>query len=404
MGTRELLDVEEALEEILGLIGPLEPESTPVDLAVGRALSQDVRAVRTLPPWDNSAMDGYALRSADVQSPPARLEVVEAIYAGQAPTRSVGPGQCARIMTGAQVPPGADAVVMQEKTRAAGAQQVDVLESVPPGASVRRAGEDAKAGELLLRRETSLGLPEAGLLWGQQIGTVSVPRAPRVAILSTGDELCGIEDAPNGRIVDSNSPVLAQAVRRAGGVPKPLGIARDTLADVVHRLSAAEGADLVLTVAGVSVGEKDYVRAALESIGVTMRFWKVAMRPGKPLAVGTRGRTLFMGLPGNPTSALVTFELFVRPALRKMQGLGTAWPRSMGVCAEPLRKAPGLTHFVRATAEWKDGTLHARPLATQGSGALRSAAAATHLLVFPKEARGLAVGDPVELISVSWNA
>ncbi|WP_257447329.1 molybdopterin molybdotransferase MoeA [Archangium lipolyticum] len=402
-----LLPVEEARARTLALVSPLPQEWVRMEEALGRALAVDVRAQRTLPPWDNSAMDGFAVRSADLTAPPPiRLQVRETIYAGQMPREEVRPGTCARIMTGAPMPAGADAVVMRERTRLApGGETVEILEAVGPGNFVRPRGEDAREGEVLLARGTPLGIPELGLLVGQGMLTVPVPRRPRVAILSTGDELCRADAPAEGRIVDANAPALSLAVLRAGGVPSVLGIARDTLEDVYQHLAAAEGYDLVLTSAGMSVGEHDFVREALAKLGVERDFWRVAIKPGKPLAVGRKGSTAYVGLPGNPTSSLVTFELFVRPALRRMLGHSDVEPpRVGGRLAGALQKPPGLAHYVRVTAAWQEGELWARPLSTQTSGVLRSAASATHLLHFPREASRLANGDNVELLPLSWGA
>ncbi|NPC86777.1 molybdopterin molybdotransferase MoeA, partial [Pyxidicoccus fallax] len=273
-----LLSVEEARAQVLSLTSPLPGEWVPLEAALGRALAEDVTAQRTLPPWDNSAMDGYAVRSADLAGPaPVRLAVLETVYAGATPKREVGPGTCARIMTGAPLPPGADAVVMRERTRPVpdgGVDQVDILEPVGPGNFVRPRGEDAREGQVLLPRSTPLGIPELGLLWAQGLASVPVPRAPRVAILSTGDELCRADEAPQGRIVDTNAPSLALAVRRAGGVPTLLGIARDTRDSVEAALSRVDGFDVVLTSAGVSVGERDYVKEVLAALGVEQHFWR----------------------------------------------------------------------------------------------------------------------------------
>ncbi len=402
-----LLPVEEARAQVLEQASPLPAEWVPLEDALGRTLAEDVTARRTLPPWDNSAMDGYAVRSADLAgTAPVRLVVVETVYAGTSPRQEVRPGTCARIMTGAPLPPGADAVVMRERTRPVpdgGVDQVDILEPVGPGHFVRPRGEDAKEGQVLLPKGTPLGIPELGLLWAQGQLSAPVPRAPRVAILSTGDELCRADEAPQGRIVDTNAPSLALAVRRAGGQPTLLGIARDTRDSVQAALSRVEGFDVVLTSAGVSVGERDYVKEVLATLGVEQHFWRVAIKPGKPLVVGRRASTLFFGLPGNPTSSLVTFELFVRPALRRLLGHQDVAPvRVPGRLDGRLSKPPGLAHFVRVTAAWREGGLWARPLATQTSGVLRSAAAATHLLHFPREAISLAHGDPVELLPLSW--
>jgi molybdopterin molybdotransferase len=407
--TAPLLPVEEARAQVLSLSSPLRAEWVALDEALGRALADDVTAQRTLPPWDNSAMDGYAVRSGDLAGPPpVRLTVVETVYAGATPRREIGPGTCARIMTGAPLPAGADAVVMRERTRPVpdgGADQVDILEAVGPGNFIRPRGEDAREGQVLLARGTPLGIPELGLLWAQGQLSVPVPRAPRVAILSTGDELCRADEPPQGRIVDTNAPSLALAVRRAGGVPTLLGIARDTRDAVEAALSRLDGFDVVLTSAGVSVGERDYVKEVLAALGVEQHFWRVAIKPGKPLVVGRRGSTLFFGLPGNPTSSLVTFELFVRPALRRLLGHADVEPvRVPGRLDGRLAKPTGLAHFIRVTAAWREGGLWARPLATQTSGVLRSAAAATHLLHFPRETSSLAHGDPVELLPLSWVA
>jgi molybdopterin molybdotransferase len=399
-----LLPVEDARARVLALVAPLPTEWVRLEDALGRALSEDVRATRTLPPWDNSAMDGFAVRSEDLAGPlPVRLDVIETIYAGQTPRQEVRAGTCARIMTGAPLPAGADAVVMHERTRAAGPEAVEILEAVPARHFVRPRGEDARAGEPLLGRGTALGIPELGLLLGQGMQVAPVPRRPRVAILSTGDELCRADEPPEGRIVDTNAPSLALAVARAGGLPTVLGIARDTLEEVHARLASARGFDVVLTSAGVSVGEHDFVRAALEKLGVAMDFWRVAIKPGKPLAVGRLGETVYFGLPGNPTSSLVSFELFVRPALRRLLGLAEVEPpRVSGRLEGKLSKPPGLAHYVRVTASWRAGELWARPLATQTSGVLRSAAAATHLLHMPREASSLSDGSHVELLPVSW--
>jgi molybdopterin molybdotransferase len=408
MGTSlgELLPVEEARARLLGLLPVLEVEEVAVAEAVGRGLAAAVAARRTLPPWDNSAMDGYALRAEDAARPGARLRVVAAVHAGERPERPLGPGECARIMTGAPLPPGADAVVMQERVRREG-DWVELAEAAPAGLHVRRRGEDTREGEALLEAGVGLGLPEASLLWAQGLARVAVPRRPRVGVLSTGDELCGVDEEPAGRIVDTNAPALALAVARAGGLPLPLGRARDTLEDVRAHLAraTAAGADVVLTSAGVSVGDRDFVRPALEALGATLSFWRVALKPGKPLLVATLGRTVVLGLPGNPTSSLVTFELFVRPALRRLLGHREVEPeRVAGRLAVPQRKAPGLAHFVRVRAQWRDGELWATPLATQSSGALRSAAEATHLLHLPRPVDALAAGAPVELLPLTWRA
>ena len=400
-----MLTVEEALSRTLELTSPLAAEEVTVDEALGRALLEDVLARRTVPPFDNSAMDGYAVRAEDLAQVPVSLRVVEKIFAGHAPTETVRTGQAARIMTGARLPLGADAVVMQEHCTARGEAEVVVNTAVRRRQNVRDAGEDARAGAVLLAAGTGLGVPEAGLLWGQGIARVRVPRRPVVAIVSSGDELCAPSELTEDKLVDTNSPALAALVRRAGGIPRLLGIAPDELEQVTHRFESGLFADLLLTVAGASVGERDFTQDAFDRLGVALGFWKVAMKPGKPLAVGRKNRALVIGLPGNPTSALVNFELFVRPAIRKM--LGHHEGRHVFVRAKlvgAFKKAAGLRHFVRVRAEWRDGELWARQLATQSSGALSSSAGATHLMSVPTEATEITAGSMVELLPVSWVA
>jgi molybdopterin molybdotransferase len=401
-----LLSVEEAQARILAACSPMPAEWVPLEQALGRTLSEEVRARLTQPPCDNSGMDGYAVRAADLLRPMSRLRVVEVIYAGQPPSRALGPGEAARIMTGAAVPEGATAVVMQERTRALpgdGLGEVEVLEPVAPGTNVRPAGEDARAGELLLAKGTGLGIPELGLLWGQGFTSAHVPRRPSVSILATGDELCRPDAHRPGQIVDTNSPSLAAAVHCAGGIPRLLGIAPDTLEDVERLLASALEADVVLTSAGMSVGERDFVRRAFQRLEIRSEFFGIAIKPGKPVAFARKGKTLVFGLPGNPASSLVAFELFVRPAFRRLLGHTDVLPEVVpGRTTVGLKKRHGLAHYVRVRATWRDGELWAEPLATQTSGAVRSTATATHLLHFPMEAISLSPGDKVQLLKVSW--
>ena len=400
------LPAPEAQERILHDLVPLPEAWTPLEEALGFALTSDVIARRTQPPWDNSAMDGYAVRSADVARTPVTLPVVAVVHAGDQPTRPVGPREAVRIMTGAPVPPGADAVVMQERTRALpgpGLGQVEIQETAAPRQNVRDAGEDARAGQLLLAAGTVLGIPELALLAAQGMTFVRVPRRPRVAIVATGDELCRVDEEPNGRIVDTNSIAIAAAVRRAGGIPVVLGIAPDRPEDVERLIRAGLDHDVVLTSAGASVGEHDHVRPALERLGVAMDFWRVAIRPGKPLAFGRRGASRVFALPGNPASSLVTFELFVRPALLRLGGRPSPLPVPVRArSGMDLKKNRGLAHFIRVVLRWREGDPWADPLPTQTSGALRSTVTATHLLHFPIDAMSIGRGDPVELLPVGW--
>jgi molybdopterin molybdotransferase len=384
-------------------VKPLEVERVEVGRALGRALAEPVIAGRTLPPWDNSAMDGYALRAVDGAAG-ATLRVTSTVHAGDRPTTPVGALECARIMTGAPLPPGADSVVMQEKVRLE-AHTIVLEELVKPGANVRRRGEDVEAGATLLPAGRVVGAAEAGAIWGQAITTIPVRRRPRVAIASSGDELCDVWSPQADRIVDTNTPVIAELVRLAGGEPTILGRAADRLEAVTELFARGlSGFDALVTVSGASVGDKDFTRQALESLGVEMDFWKVAMKPGKPLAVGRRGATAVFGLPGNPVSAMVTFELFVRPALRAMQGLPPALPLLPGRVSEGVKKAAGLRLFVRATTQVRDGELWATPLSSQSSGALTSAAGATHLISIGPDETQVISGARVELIPLAWGA
>ncbi len=400
------LPAPEAQDRILHDLVPLPEVWVALEEALGFGLTSEVRARRTQPPWDNSAMDGYAVRSADAGHTPVTLTVVGVVHAGDQPTQSVGAGEAVRIMTGAPMPPGADAVVMQERTRAIpgeGLGRVELQEPVAVRQNVRDAGEDARAGEVLLPAGTVLGIPELALLSSQGMTSVRVPRRPRVAIVATGDELCRPDEEPEGRIVDTNSVAIALAVRRAGGIAQVFGIARDRPEEVEQLIRQGLDHDVVLTSAGASVGEHDHVRPALERLGVAMDFWRVAIRPGKPLAFGRRGATRVFALPGNPTSSLVTFELFVRPALLRLVGRQAPLPVPVQArSGVDLKKNKGLAHFIRVVLSWRDGEPWADPLPTQTSGAVRSAVSATHLLHFPMDAMSVRRGDPVELLPVGW--
>jgi molybdopterin molybdotransferase len=397
-----MLPVEEALERVLELCAPLSVETVSVEDAVGRALVEAFVARRTLPPWDNSAMDGYAVRTADHKNGPVPLEVIERIFAGQRPALPLDEGCCARIMTGAPLPIGADAVVAQERVQVLDEERIEVLEVPAPGANIRLKGEDMEEGHRLLSPGTPVGVAEAGALWSQGVARVTVRRRPRVAIVASGDELCNAWEEPHQRIVDINSPMIAQGVLRAGGLPTTFGVVPDRLDALQAAFGRGLEADVLLTVSGSSVGERDYTREALAELGVAMDFWKVAMKPGKPLSVGRKDGTLVFGLPGNPISALVTFELFVRPALRALQGLPTATAALHGRAATTLKKSPGLRHFLRATVIDREGALWATPLANQSSGALTSALGATHLISLDPEVSELGIGSEIKLLPLSW--
>ena len=395
-----MLNVEEARRRVLETIRPLEAVEVPLLEALGMTLAEEALAASDIPPFDNSAMDGYAVRAEDVvgatEDNPVELVVLGDLPAGYTAETSVGPGQALRIMTGAPLPPGADAVVPVEATRA-GEGRVTVLEEVTKGANVRRAGEDVRAGERVLAAGTLVGPAELGMLASLGYARVRCFRRAVVGIISTGDELVGVEEelAP-GKIRDSNSYTVYGMVREAGGEPLRLGIVRDEAALLERTiLDNLERVDLFVTSGGVSVGDYDMVKDVLGKLG-EMNFWKVAMRPGKPQAFGhIRGKPLF-GLPGNPVSVMVSFEQFVRPALLKMMGRSSLFrPQVTAVLDAPMGRKKGRTEFIRVIVEWRDGRYRARPTGPQGSGILKSMVLGNGLAVLPEDVGRLEPGAEV---------
>ncbi|MGV3621588.1 MAG: gephyrin-like molybdotransferase Glp [Archangium sp.] len=397
-----LLPVDDARSRIVSRVNPLSPVDVQIEDSVGRALANAISVQRTLPPWDNSAMDGYAVRASDVASAPVTLKVVEKIFAGDVPKRALGANECARIMTGARIPEGADAVIMQEQTRALDGERVEFLEATRTGSNVRRRGEDVREGDVLFPAGRALSISDAGALWSQGLTTVPVRRRPRVRIVTSGDELSEVGVVHPDKLVDSNGPVICALARAAGADAEHIGRAADSLESLREQLGRGLDADVLIAIAGASVGERDFTREAFASLGVQLDFWKVAMRPGKPLAFGVRGNTLIFNLPGNPVSAMVTFELFVRPALRALQGLPTVMPTLPARTTKDLKAVPGLRLFTRATWEVRDGAIWATPLPSQSSGALSSASGAMALIELSEDSLGVKAGDEITLVPVSW--
>ncbi len=395
------LTAAEALRLILEETPVLGLETVAAREALGRVLAGPIVADRCLPPADNSAMDGYAVRREDAAgaSPdrPVELRIVFEVAAGGAAEASLGRGEAVRVLTGAPIPPGADAVVRQEDTQREG-DRLRVLVTPEPREHIRDAGEDIQAGERVLEPGTPLGPAHLGVLASLGRSVVPVHQRPRVAMLSSGDELVEPDgDVAGGRIVSSNSYSLAAQCREIGAEPVYLGIARDTPEDVERHFRAGLRADVLVSSAGVSVGDHDYVRGVLEKIGCRLLFWGVRIKPGYPLAFGRferEGGPLVFGLPGNPVSAMMTFEQFVRPALRKMMGF-SRWCRPLVEVrlAEDLHKKAGRMHFVRVTLERRDGEILARSTGSQSSGVLRSMVLAQGVLIFPAEATELRAGD-----------
>lgn len=384
-----MLTVEEARERVLARFQPLPAEAVPLEEALGRVLAEDALAQASSPPFANSAMDGYALRSADTrdatEAAPARLRLIGEVPAGSVFPGVVGAGEAVRILTGAPLPDGADAALQQELTEVADGW-VSVGAPVAVGTNVRYAGEDARPGMLLARAGTELGPAEIALLAALGVSPARVTRRPRVAILATGDELVPVgQPLKPGQIYNSNTPYLLAAVTRAGAEPTALGIApdrEDALRAVLAR--AREGFDLILTSGGVSVGDYDLVKQMLSEQGA-MEFWRVRMRPGKPLAFGTLGETPLLGLPGNPVSAAVTFELFGRPAIRRMLGAAQVERPMIDVVldGDEQRRAER-RHFVRVRLASRGGTLVARATGGQDSHLISSLQGATALLIVPE--------------------
>ncbi len=394
-----MISVAEARERILSAIRPTGAEEITVAHAVGRVLAQDVAARTTHPPANVSAMDGYALRAADVAQAPASLRVVGESAAGRGFAGRVEAGQAARIFTGAPVPEGADAVVMQENTRRDG-DAVEVLEGVPEGHFIRPAGLDFAAGEALLTAGKVLGPRDIGLAAAMNHAWLRVRRRPRVAILSTGDEIkrpgdpLGPHDLPG-----SNSLALAAFVIAHGGEPIDLGVAADTETAVTEMATGARGADLLVTSGGASVGDYDLVQSALGPKGLEVDFWKIAMRPGKPLMFGRLGEVPVLGLPGNPVSALVCALIFLGPVLRSMldqpTGLPTVTARlTGGLSANDARQ----DHLRASLSRGTDGHLYATPFPRQDSAMLSRLAAADALVLRAPHAPAAQADDPVEVI------
>ena len=399
--------VAQAQQRILDAIRPLRVERVPLSEALGRVLSMPVVSRRTLPPFDNSGMDGYAVRARDTdgasEQKPVELPVVGESRAGSVPGRELQPGTAMRIMTGAPLPDGADAVVRYEDTDS-GRDRVRVMVAVSYGTNVRRAGEDMNPGEEILapgRRLRPADLAACAALGNPWL---EVYRRPRVAVVSTGDELVDVDREPGpGQIVDSNAVAIAAAVSQAGGEPVRIGIARDTVVDLRRALGEAARCDLIVSSAGVSMGDHDHVRDVVDEMG-SMSFWRVAMRPGKPLAVGVVQGVPFIGLPGNPVSSQVTFELFARPAVLALQGATELHRRRLAARAlQPMDKPDGLETFHRGIlSDMRPGELPGVKLTgPQGSGIMRSLVLADCLIALPAHGERVEAGTIVEVIPLA---
>lgn len=393
----EHLKISEAQRVIFECIARLGVESVALEQSLGRVLAQDIYANRDLPPYDVSAMDGFAVRSADFVAEFLTLEIIEDIKAGDMPVKTVQAGLCARIMTGAPMPQGADAVIRVEDTREISAGHVQINTLVKAGHDVRPQGENMRCGEVVLSAGTEITPGVTGILATVKAAQLQAYRRPHVAILSTGNELEGINDPvdPN-KIPDANTYALMAQVQALGIAPVLLGIARDDPAELEKYLKQGLGYDVLLVSGGTSVGVHDYVRPTIEGLGVSMKFWRVAMKPGHPLAFGTTDKTAVFGLPGNPVSSMVCFEEFVAPALRHMMGNPRLFRRTVTArLVHAVKMRPGRTEFVRVQLSCDDTGYLASSTGTQSSGVLLSMALADGLLVLPADCTGLAAGTQV---------
>lgn len=391
-----MLSAREALSTILGAVNPSAPVPTPLREAAGRVLAEDLVSEEAVPRFTHSAMDGFAVRSEDVRENGAVLAVVETLPAGVSSRRRLRPGEAARIMTGAPVPDGADAVVPVEDADALPGA-VLAPAGVEPGQHIRCAGEEIRAGETLLAAGRLLRPADIGLFATLGKTSVRAIPAPRVVVLTTGSEVVdsGSEAGP-GQIRNANLPAVSAAAERAGArVLWGRHVADEP--DALRRSLAGTGADAIITCGGVSAGDFDFVKQVLAELG-EIAFWKVAIKPGKPFVFGRIGEAWVFGLPGNPVSALLAFELFVRPALRRMAGLpGDGMPRARGVLAAAVPHRAGREEYVRVRVGWTGSAWRAEPLPWQGSGMLRSLTEAGAWMVIPEDSSGLPAGAEVDL-------
>ncbi len=417
-----MISVEEARDRILAFFSRLEPERVPLLDALGQVLAEDVAAPFDIPPLDNTAMDGYAVRAADTtgasDASPVRLRVTGNLAAGYLHDTAIGPGEALRIMTGAPMPHGADGVVPFEETdellRGPGqaphkGDTVQVLKAALPGNNIRLRGEDVKAGQPVVQAGRVVRASEIGVLASLGLSHISVHRRPVVAILSTGDEITepGQPLLP-GRIYDSNAHGIAALVKRYGGIPRLLGIAHDTVEDLTRKIHEGFSADMIVTSAGVSRGDFDVVKDVLAKEGA-IDFWTVRMKPGKPLAFGAfhtpSGRRVpHLGLPGNPVSSMVSFELFGRPALFRMLGRED-WQRPVikAITRDEVRNTDARRFYARCVVTLGDGGRYYADLTgPQGSGILTSMSAANALTIIPEDLPAAFPGDEIDVMMLDW--
>ncbi|MFQ5952883.1 MAG: gephyrin-like molybdotransferase Glp [Candidatus Omnitrophota bacterium] len=397
-----MINIEKAQSIILKSIGVLSSKESKLDQALDRVLAEDIYAGCDVPLLDNSAMDGFAVRARDVQGTskdnPKVLEVVEDVRAGYLASKPVRDNQAIRIMTGAAIPQGADSVVMVEDTEKMGEDKIKIFKEIKKGTNVRRRGEDISSGELTLSKGTVLGPAHIGVLASLGRSRVKVTRRPKVAVLATGDEVIDIDEKLiPGKIRNSNTYTLCSQVLKVGGIPKNLGIAKDEIEEIKKKIKKGLDCDLILTSGGVSVGDHDLVKSVLSDMGTDIKFWEVAIKPGKPLTFGMINGIPVSGLPGNPVSSMISFEIFIKPAIFKMLGQDSDNSKKevSAILEESIIKKKGRRHFLRAQTRWENGGYLTRATGPQGSGILKSMARANSLIILPEEKEHVEKGKKV---------
>lgn len=394
--------IEEALKVVLESIKVLGTERVPLQDSHGRILAEEIYSRIALPPWDNSAMDGYALKWDEIreasQDRPVKLSVSGEVRAGAMPSKAVHNGEAIRIMTGAPVPEGADTVVRVEDTKSEG-DVVSIFRSGKKGENIRKKGENVRRGDSVLKAGALIGPGQLGAMAMVGKSVVTVYRRPVVMVMSTGDELADLdEEMTENKIPNSNSYAVASQVIEAGGIPHILGIARDTRESLREKIGQGLAGDMLLVSGGVSAGLYDFVKDILKEYGIDMKFWSVGIKPGHPLAFGLVGGRPIFGLPGNPVSTMVTFEVFARPALLMMGGHSSIFrPLVDAVVEEEFHDRPGRTHFVRAVVRYKEGNYFVRSTGTQGSGVLMSMAYANSFMVLPPDKEKVLPGEVIKV-------